>query len=405
MNKQLLCLFVTIFSLNCYSQISFEKGYYIDKTNQKIECLIKNIDWNNNPTKITYKLSDNGEPRVIRSKSIKEFGIYNDVKYISATVNIDRSSDDLDDLSTNKNPIFNKESLFFKVLVEGKSNLYVYTDGNLRRYFYSKENSEIEQLIFKRYKTIVNKIGENNRFRQQLWTDLKCSNLKLKKIQGLDYKKNNLVPFFVAYNECHNSLINIQSKPKKDLFNLTVRPRLNSSSLTMEYLFSDLRDTDFGNKTGFGIGLEAEFIIPFNKNKWAVTIEPTYQRFKSAKTKKISSSLANILTTEVDYKSIELPISLRHYFFLNKKSKLFIDVSYIFDLNLKSSINFVRDVKYSLGTLKIASRNNLGFGLGYKLYDKYSLEMRYQTSRKVLDSNFWDSDFKTVSIIFGYSLF
>ena len=77
MKKQLLFLLTIILSFNCYSQISFEKGYYINNSYQKTNCLIKNIDWKNNPT--------------------------------------DRSSEIMDDLNNDKNPTFKEEKLFLKV--------------------------------------------------------------------------------------------------------------------------------------------------------------------------------------------------------------------------------------------------------------------------------------------------
>ena len=52
MKKQILLLLTTILSLNSYSQINFDKGYFINDSNQKVDCLIKNIDWKNNPTEI-----------------------------------------------------------------------------------------------------------------------------------------------------------------------------------------------------------------------------------------------------------------------------------------------------------------------------------------------------------------
>lgn len=395
MKKRILFLLITILSLNCYSQISFEKGYYIDNTNQKINCLIKNIDWKNNPTEFEYKLSENGESKKAIIKSIKEFGIDNISKYVRSIVNIDRSSETINELSNDRNPIFKEEELFLKVLVEGKANLYQFNDGNLRRYFFNKENSAIEQLVFKSYKTSYNKIGKNNRFKNQLWDNLKCPNFKINKVENLDYQKNDLIDFFVEYNECNGEKnINYEEKQKKDLFNLSIRPGFNSSSLSIQNSFSSSRDTDFDNEFGFRFGIEAEFILPFNKNKWSLIIEPTYQYFKSEK------EITN-RSVKADYKSIEIPVGIRHCFFLNENSKIFINGSFIIDLSSNSIIDF------SSGTdLEIKTENNLAFGIGYKHNDKYSLELRYQTSRGVLSNYiYWNSDYKTLSIILGYSLF
>jgi len=407
MTKKLLLILSIILSLNGYSQISYEKGYFIDNTGQKTNCLIKNIDWLNNPTEFKFKLSETSEPKIESIKSIKEFAVYGNSKYVRNTVNIDRSSESIDKLSNDKNPIFNKEELFLKVLVEGKSNLYEYVAGGLRRFFYKKENSNIEQLVFKIYKTIENNVDRNNRFRQQLWVDLKCPNFKMSKIERVDYKKSDLIRFFTEYSDCHNNdLINFETKQKRDLFNLTIRPRFNNSSLIIQNSDSKSRNTDFGNKIGFGLGLEAEFILPFNKNKWAIAIEPTIQSFKFEKRTNVSNVYGGVLIAEVDYSSIEVPVSLRHYFFLNNNSKVFVNASYIFNVSSESSIKFSRDDGTNLQLLKIDALNNHAVGIGYKQKDRYSLELRYQTNREIL-SNYmlWSSDYKTVSIIFGYSFF
>lgn len=409
MKKHLLLFFGMILTVNCYSQISFEKGYYINNSDEKIDCLIKNTDWRRSPVNIEYKLSENNESKNANIKVVKEFGIYNVSKYIRRTVNVDNSSENFSNLSNDKNPIFIEKQLFLKVLIEGKSNLYEYLDDRGIRYFYNIKNSTIEQLIHKSYKTSDNKIGKNNRFRQQLWKDLKCSTIKMNKVENLVYEKNSLVNFFIQYNKCVNAnFINYKEKQKRDLFNLTLRPRMKSSSLSMRSSTAAYKNTDFGSEIGFGFGIEAEFILPFNKNKWGILVEPTYQNFKSKKTTEVGYSLAGgKLISEVNYNSIEIPLGLRHYLFLNNNSKVFINASFIFDSSSKSSIEFKRDDNSSVISPDIkTSKPNLAFGIGYKLNDKFGLEMRYQTSRELFENDIsWSSDYKTLSIIFGYSIF
>ena len=408
MKKQLLLLLTTIISLHCYSQISFEKGYYIDNDLQKISCLIKNNDWKNNPTEFEYKLSENSESKKADIKLIKEFGVNNISKYIRANVKIDISSNLIAQLSNEKKPLFKQKTVFLKVLVEGKSNLYEYVEGNLRKYFYRKEDLKIEQLIFKKYRTKESNIGENNRFRQQLWANLKCSSIKMSKIKNVYYTKNDLVKFFTEYSKCNNdNVINFEPQEKRDLFNLTIRPRLNNSSLELHNSLSTSRDTKLDSKTGFGFGLELEYILPFNKNKWTVAIEPTYQSYKAQKTTNVTTVSGGKLITDVNYKSIEIPVSFRHYLFLNNNSKLFINVTHVFGLSSNSSIDFKRADNSNLESLAIQNtRKSLAFGLGYKLKDKYVIEMRYLMSRELLSNHsYWESDYKTFSLIFGYSFF
>lgn len=396
--KKIRLLFLVIFvSINCYSQIAYEKGYFINNSNQRIDCLIKNMDWKNNPVDFEYKLLENTEAKKVGINTVKEFAINGASKYIRALVKIDRSKESIDGLSYKKNPVFFNEELFLKVLVEGKSNLYRYEDGNLVRYFFNKENTYIKQLVFKSYRTLDNKIAQNNQFRQQLWNALKCPNISMHDIERIDYKEKDLLNFFVGYNNCTNSeYINFKGKQKRDLFNLTIRLGLNSSSLAIDNITSSARDANFGNKLNFRLGVEAEFIMPVNKNKWSVVIEPTYQYFNSEKELSFQKAI-------VDYKSIELPIGIRHYFFLNKNNncKIFINASYILDFASNSKITFT-----SGSELEITNSTNLGFGVGYKHNDKYSLELRTQTSREVFNNfQYWFSNYNTLSIIIGYSFF
>jgi hypothetical protein len=403
----LLLVLAAILYCNGYSQISFEKGYFIDTSGQKTECFIKNSDWKYNPTEFKYKLTENSEKLNATIKSVKEFGIYNNSKYIRCTVKIDRSSDNIDNINSDKNPVFVEEVLFLKVLVEGKSNLYSYEKGSLIRFFYNKDKNPIEQLVNKSYRVSETEVATNDQFRQQLWDSLTCASIEIKKIQKLEYNKSSLKAFFAEYNKCNNSgNISFETKVKRDLFNLSIRPHFNNSSLTIHNSVNNDYGTNFGSKFGLGIGVEAEFILPYKKNKLAVLIDPSYQSFKCEKTTDVTFVSGGKLIHKVVYNSIELPAGLRYYFFLNNNSKIFINASYIFDFSYKSSIEFNRADNSNLMTLEIKSKNNIALGIGYKLRDKYSVQIGLQTNRNILGSySFWSSGYQTMSLILGYTLF
>ena len=291
-----------------------------------------------------------------------------------------------------KNKIFKKEQLFLKVLIEGKASLFIYKDQNLRRYFYKTNHHNIDQLIFKKYKTEENKIGKNNDFRGQLYDHLKCKDISINDLKHIEYKKKALIKLFSKYNSCNNSeFVNFEEKVKSDFFNLNFRFGLNNSSLAINNDYTPLQSTDYGSKIGLRVGMEFEFIMKFNKNKWAVIVEPTYQYFKAEDKKNTNQS-----NTNADYKSIEIPLGLRHYVFLNKKSKIFINGSFIYDLALNSKVR----------GLDVKSGPNLGIGMGYNYNNTYSIEFRYQTKRNLLtEYAIWTSDYQTTSLIFGYTLF
>jgi hypothetical protein len=397
MKKQFILLLITIISINGYSQIKYEKGYYIDNNDKKVDVLIKNIDWLNNPKEIQYKIDDSAESEKIAINSAKEFGIYGVSKYIRAKVSMDKSSNNTDNLSSSKDPEFKEETVFLKVLILGKANLYAYQENGPGRFFYSTENSNIQQLIFKRYKTDGNKIAKNKAYKQQLFTNLKCQNITLADIENINYNENELSNLFVKYNECESALsTDFNKQNTQQSFHLNIRPGINVSSYDLKYgnQYTN-QNFDKSFKLGYRIGVEAEVNLAFNKNKWALFIEPTYQQLKYTKT------VYNQNMT-IDYKSIELPLGIRYYFFLNKESsKLFLNLSYTPQLTLNSGITLENN-----DDVKIEGSSYFAVGAGYKFKNKYMAEIRYGFDREILESNLtWYSSLNTLSIILGYRIF
>lgn len=404
MKKQILLFaFTLILSINSYSQIVFENGYFIDANDQKINCLIENLDWKNNPSSFNYKLSDEENVKTIDIKSVKEFMVKGQSKFIKALVKIDRSSEVIENMSKDKNPIFNDEILFLKVLIEGKASLFLYDDGIVRRFFYKIDGSEIKQLVYKTYLVNNESFAKNNYFKEQLYIDLKCDDISQNEYEYLSYSMRSLKRFFMKYNRCYNSeVVDFEIEEKKDLFNLTIRPRYNSSSLSVEKSATSFANFDFGVNSNLSLGIEAEFILPFNRNRWSVFVEPTYQYYKSDKTVQSAVIVGGLALGSVDYKVIELPIGVRRYFFVNNNLSVFANAAFVLAFNSDSKINFVRSDGSEISSLEIKSGSNFGFGIGCKFMDRYSLEMRYQTARTLYDSS---ASYKSGSVIFGYSFF
>ncbi len=403
----IIFLVLNIININSYSQIIFEDGYFIDQANQKTICLIKNVDWKDNPTEFEYKMSQGGAIQTANIQDIKEFGINGASKYIRANVKIDKSGDKLDNMNYEKKPIFEEETLFLKVIVEGKASLFQYESGALKRYFFKLDDSNIDQLVYKRYLLGENKFAVNNTFRNQLFNGFQCQELTIKDFENIKYAKPDLLKLFLKYNECANvTYFNFESIQKRDWFNLAVRPGLNFSNLEVLNPISEPRSTDFGNRLNFRFGIEAEFILPYNKGKWGLLFEPTFQYFKTEVTTEVTYVAGGVLTSKANYQSMEFPIGLRHYFFLNDRSKIFLNVTYTFDFINNSNIELIRSDGSIFNTLVLRSNNNMGIGLGYKYTNKWSIEMRHHFSRDLLWNHlYWTSEYNTLSMILGYRVF
>jgi hypothetical protein len=399
--KSILFLFILLLFAACsFSQISYEKGYFITNDNRKTDCLIKNDDWKNNPTEFLFKAANSDMTEKAAIASIKEFGIYNFSKYIRAKVKIDRSSDDINSLTDNALPAWSDEELFLKVLFNGKASLYYYRDDHSERFFYSISDTSINQLIYRKYLDDQKHIVISSRFRQQLWLDVKCSKTSVSDIEKLNYSNKDLENYFISFNKCMgDSSVDSRTKSQRDWFNLKIAPGINFSSINLSNSAIDYIDFNSENKVGLRIGIESEFILPFNKNKWGLLIEPSFQYLKAEM--ESYSWIASI-----NYFSIEFPLGLRYYLFLNNNSKIFINGIFIpkYSLNFNSEIDLYLD-QYNSRTIDIVNRSSFAFGGGFE-YKRASAEIRYYANRELLgEYQNWFSKYTRLSVILGYKIF
>ncbi|WGH74785.1 hypothetical protein P8625_11925 [Tenacibaculum tangerinum] len=416
MKRILSYLAIFIATMNCYAQITFEKGYFISNQGERVECLIKNVDWKDSPEEFIYKETSTSSPKTNKINYVKEFGVYNFSKYIKAYVNIDKSSDLPESFSDVRNPIFEKETLFLKVLIEGDASLFYYGNRNLKRFFFKKDNDTIKQFIHKKYLSSnggvkTGSIHINERYKQQISNSFKCSKISIKQIESLSYKESSLSNFFIKYNQCKNAEFKQFNKNKnKSSFELTAKIGLNNSSLqSNDESYNDnnrnTRSVNYGSKTGMRFGLEGELILPFNRNKWSLFLEGSYQYFKKQKTTESDFVVGGVLIHETDYKSIEAVLGLKYYFFLNEKSKIAIALGYLQDTPINSTIVIERKDGTTFDFLEIGGGSSLVIATAYE-YNKYSIELRYN-SRNLYANSYtpWLFDYNSLSLNIGYTIF
>lgn len=376
-----------------FGQIKYEKGYLIKTNHSRIECLIKNMDAKNNPKQFSYKLDESGESMTGTLDSVIEFGIYNYAKFINIEVDYDHSSNITISLTNNMDPVWVKENLFLKVIVEGKVSLYSYNSPYGERYFYSVNNETIKQLIYKRYKDGP-VISENNSYKDQLIEELNFKNCNAnERIKSLKYTLDDLKEYFKSLNSCLGSeYIENKTIEKRNSFNLKFAPGLNCSTLSFS---NDDRITEDFSKTkvNLRLGLEAEMVLPFNNGKLAIVIEPTWE---SCELNEEDGAF------KIKYSYIEFPIGMRYYFYLNPNSKLYLNGFYVspYGINLHSVTEWYRGRGY-----KLEPTGNWSFGGGIT-HKRFSMEARYHFKRELIKTfPYGDTNYSAFSLIFGYQLF
>lgn len=354
------------------------------------------MDWIHNPTEIKYKLSESLDEISIDKTNILEFAIGQQSKFVRYAVKIDRSSDEIGNLSDSRVPVYENDTLLLKCLVEGDASLYKYTEANdkLIRFFYTDGNGEIEQLIYKIYMVNTVNMHTNKNYQNQLRANLSYETVANYPFKKIAYTSNQLSKIFVKYNDCKKSeYVNYNVSQNKSDFNLNIRPGINFASMMFISFYPEQNDYDLDNNINFRIGTEMELVLPFQNNKWAIIFEPTYQYF-NGDTEMQTGSI------NVDYQSIELPLGVRYSIFFNKQSKFYINAQYYFDKALNSYVTIE-----SGGKIEIADSSGFIFSLGFQR-NRVQLELRGMFARDIMNGYiYYNTDYQYYASVLGYRLF
>lgn len=388
--KRLALLFVLTFSLNSVlAQISFEKAHYFDNDNNRIDGYIKNIDWENNPTEFEFKSTLGSEVETLTIDSVSGFAIDNGAKYVRSTVMVDRSGHAMGQLSKERNPIFEEETIMLKVLVEGEYLLYEFVDKSLRRFFYARKGSDPEQLVYKRYYISDYTIGTNQLYKQQIRNSVDCNEITVKRLKTLNYERNSLKKLFIAINGCFGEVVVVEYDKGKTKINVYLKPGVSTNSI--QTATDEVYEVN--GLIGYRFGVELEFVFPFNKSKWAAVIEPNYRDVSN------DTNVSNGTDITVEFSSLEFPIGLRHYFFIDDKSKLFLEAY--------TNIEFGFTPILTIGSEEREGRaeSNFSLGGGYNHKGLFSIGLRVETPQDIL-SNFVgiEGRFWSASLLIGVKL-
>lgn len=364
----LLLAFLPLISI---AQITFEKGYFVDNSNNRTECLIRNIEWNDTPSEFEYKLSENDAVQTKKDFEVAEFSFGN-TKFISTNVDMDFSGDRTTNLTSTKNPEFKNVRIFMKLITDGKAKLYHYGKNDLQRYFYSVNDGEVQQLVYKRYYPDHYKldIAKNNLFRQQLWTDVKCAETQMSDVEKLAYTNAELVKYFESVNKCNGSAVVAKTETKaKGSINLKGSVMFGRHKLGFDR--PSLTSHTFENKSYVAFGAEFEWIVPFWNNKWGVIVEPSFGHSYE------SDESNGTFNYTADLKYFHIGAGFRHYFFLNDNSKIFLNATLNYDgIAGKSQMAFTES-NHVYEPLEFGGNSitpAMGAGFNFK---KFFLEFRY----------------------------
>ena len=421
MKKFLLFSLISLIFSSIHAQIKYEKGYIIKDDNSRIECLIKNEDWENNPSNFKYKLTENASVSKGNLNTIKEFGDdANTFKFVRGeNVKLERNSNDINTLGLERRAVLQEETLFLRALVEGEVGLYRYVSGPVNYYFYKKNDRDaFVPLIYKKFISVKENqqtLKENNRYKNQLASIFSCDKLSEKDFTRLDYHKRDLVKLFTSYHECINSPYTIfketSSTDEKAEFKLT--PKIGANYYSLEYtdpsLFVD--PTSFDKEINFTAGIELEYIFPFNRGKWSAFIESRYSNISSQVSYENKNNAFNgdFRDISIDYSFLQSSLGARHRIFLSDDAIIFLNAAFVFNTTIgdaKLEAIQADDVNNTLlYSYDISSVGNFSLGAGLMVYD-FQIEIRYNTGTDLLHKyGNRELQLKGFTFLLGYTLF
>jgi hypothetical protein len=302
---------------------------------------------------------------------VSEFGFGQTVKYVRFLAQMDTSSMQTSRLSWQRSPEFKRDTLFLQVLLEGQASLYKYQKEQFIRFFYRfKDSSQVEQLVYKKFHINTGVLNVNEHFKMQLLNNFKCDVVSKPEVEALRYAQSDLLRWFKKYNNCQGVAPTFEYQPNKLTLHLNVRPGVALVNNAFESDNFLIANTTFNSVLGYRLGMEAELVLPTNRNKWAVIAEPTFQR-------SVAETETSQGKTSITYTSLELPIGVRYYMFLSPHTRLFLNAQFLYDRPFGSSEVRVLSSRFEPG------RNFsvlLGGGINYK---RGFAELRY-SNRDIL---------------------
>lgn len=408
--KKIAILIVVLSVQKLFSQITYDKGYFIKDSGEKVECFIKNLGWLNSPASLEYKLSENTAPILISTKNVKEFGIKNYLKFEKFSVDINQSSNKVRRLDDKREPVYKNETVLLKYELESNDvSLLTYTKHNVLKFFLKKGN-KVSELVYKVYE-INNIILKNPLYKRQLFYNLKCNDFNLHQIDRARYKSKEFEKIVKNYYKCKGEDyieygIKKVNKNEQEIsrLNVFIRPNVNFTALSVKDDRITSRNFDFSNKTTFGFEAEIEYILPYNRNKWSIFLNPSFLSYNNRKNDVDifnNNPLLPPIDIEVTLNTLEIPVGIKHHMYVNNTNKLNIGLSYAFNFDMDSKFDFIRE---NYDDLEVNTSGNLMLTLGYTFKNKFDVNVKIRSDKDLFKNSSWTSSLNIYSLSIGYNL-
>lgn len=398
--KSIFSFLLLLAGFTCIAQINYEPGSFTLNNGTVTNCLIKNIAWKNNPISFTYKLTENEAEKQGSIQEVVSFEV-SGYKFERHTVQLERSQTTVGYLENSAKPNYKTETLYLKKLVEGAITLYSFEESNVRKYFFSTaENTLPQQLLYKKYEEGL-KVKEYKHYQYQLSTAMADAKFGESTFNRLNYNLEALTKLVIKYNTTKGAVVDNTEKHNKTKFALkvTIGAYIASLETKLEVPQNFNDDHTFSNKVIFSGGLEAEYTLPFNNNKWSVFVNPEYSAYENNELKPVTPGDNQLTGWNAKFAFVTVPVGVRYYMFLNQKSRIFVNAAYVMAFKAGNATLRNRFTVYD-----VSGAGNFLFGAGYSYNGKYGIEFRCNTSRDLMETVYRSAKYTSAGVVLSCKL-
>lgn len=397
-------LFLSLFSFPVFGGINYEKGCILNNEGEKIACQIDNKYWMNNPDKINYIVDEKLQEGNL--DNIASFEIYGFRKYERNTVKIVIPKQAVEDGASF---LWEKKTLFLRVLVEGDMSLYVYEGGSSPVYFYKTALDTVPVQLKHRVSESAGKIKNDNSYINQLNVINKnCPSITFNEISRVQYKRNDLTTIFVRMNKCKQVPYVFYQQKKRQLFkaHMEINGGAINSNLRIQYGADKFYNGFYSYKSGskmalrLGAAIELESIV-YCKNYSAV-LESYYQKFSDFK------ALGGPHEFTIKMNGLHFNLGVRRYFHLNSQTSFFVNGFIgLHTVYFNPALRFDYHATYTLREYAASFRTFGDFTIGGGCrINRFGAELRYNIPHGITSNNkVWNSTYSDLQAILSVRLF
>lgn len=319
---------LSLFAFQLFAQnntTDFEQGTVILNDSTELDVLIKVDKWNLSPQEVTIKRTADDQPEILTLEQVKAFTIPAFIKFRRDTIQYDVSGMKHRTMLERREPFYEQRVVFLRVLIEGEVSLFSYRSPIKEQFYFQKSGEELTHLVYKRFLASPNRIAVNNRYQQQLYTEVRCGDVEISDMTKIEYEIDDLTRYFIHHNSCIGSeAVSFQRVDSQGEIKINLSAGLGFSNVIYSRPGANVinnRDVSFGTIPHIVVDGGIEWILPFDSKGWSIFGSLAYYSLSAEKEYSYGSTSTEKVTYETSV--LNIMFELRRYFNSDKHNSFF----------------------------------------------------------------------------------